>query len=59
MTKHQHKYRTNIDGLTIAGVSNNAGIYTKPILSPYITIIFCEGCGDIKYDANRPAKNLL
>lgn len=56
-----HKYRTNLDGLTIAGTynSNDYGfdVRNKGILSPFVTIIFCEKCGHVAYNANYASKH--
>lgn len=41
ITKCEHKFRTNLDSLS--GLSE---------LSEYITVIFCESCGIVAYDAN-------
>jgi hypothetical protein len=43
-----HKYRTNIDNLRESSSISN-----------YVTIIFCEYCGHIKYNANRSKDNEL
>lgn len=41
----EHKFRTNLDSFTT--ISTN----TDKVLS-YKTIIFCENCGIVAYDAN-------
>lgn len=49
----QHKFRTNIDGITLAQTNTGLdGIHSLPALSPYVTIIFCEKCGYVAHDAN-------
>lgn len=52
MNKCEHKFRTNLDSLTVAGGAS-AGIHSKAPLTPYVTIIFCEKCGIVAFDAKN------
>lgn len=45
MEQCKHKFRTNLDGVTVLG---NGQLK----VSPYVTIVFCENCGLIVKDAN-------
>ncbi len=49
-----HKFRTNLDGLTLSGTTVAGGIHQKAALTPYVTVVFCEKCGILAHNGNDP-----
>lgn len=45
----KHKFKSNLEGLSLSSK------LAKESLSPYVTIIFCEKCGFVSYNSNRPS----
>lgn len=59
MSDCEHKFRTNLDGLSLGQNNVTSNIWAKTPLSPYVTIIFCEKCGFVVHDSNNTSKQFL